>query len=64
MALLGIGAVRLKTFLGLLTVFFFCFLVLLLLLKISSPIHLFLGTILHQHLHQDHDYDIAGHHIK
>ena len=27
MALLGIGAVRLKTFLGLLTVFFFCFVV-------------------------------------
>ena len=39
--------------------FFFFFL-----LKISSPIHLFLGTSLHQHLHQDHDYDIAGHHIQ
>ena len=56
MTLLGIGAVRLKTFLGLLTLFF--------LLKMSSPIHLFLGTILHQHHHQDHDYDNASHHIQ
>ena len=52
-----LGALRLKTFLGLLTVSFFW-------LKISSPIHLFLRTILHQHLHQDHDYDITGHHIQ
>ena len=49
MALLGIGAVRLKTFLGLLTVFYF--IIIIFLLKISSPIHLFLGTILHLHLH-------------
>ena len=58
MALLGIGAIRLKTFLELLT-FFYIFL-----LKISNLIHLFLGTILHLHLHQDHVYDIAGHYIQ
>ena len=57
MALLGIGEVRLKTFLELLTLFF-------LLLKMSSPIHRFLGTILHQRHHQDHDYDSASHHIQ
>ena len=33
-------------------------------LKIPSHIHLFLETILHQHLHQDHDYDIEGYHIQ
>ena len=49
MALLGIGAVRLKMFLGLLTVFYF--IIFFFLLKISSLIHLFLGTILHLHLH-------------
>ena len=57
MALLGIGAV---TFLGLLAIFFFFFFW----LKMSSPIHLFLGTILHQHHNRDHDYDSAGHHIQ
>ena len=56
--MLGIGAIRLKTFLELLTLFF------IFLLKISSLIHLFLGTILHQLLHQDHDYDITNHHIQ
>ena len=57
MALLGIGEVRLKTFLELLTLFF-------LLLKMSSPIHRFLRAILHQRHHQDHDYDSAIHHIQ
>ena len=60
MVLLGaVGSITSEDVFRTFVCFFFFFL-----LKISSPIHLFLGTILHQHLHQDHDYDIAGHHIQ